>query len=271
MKKIQFISILFIFQWMVMPSFAQTWQDSPDIEKIFTDAQVTGTFVSYDVSSKKLTGFNQQRASTPFRPASTFKITNSLIALATGTVKNVDEILPYGGGSYAIKTWEHDMSLRQAISISNLPLYQGVARRIGLEKMQTYLELFHYGNMQSGDKVDRFWLDGPLKISAIEQTLFLANLAQGTLPIDSEIQDHVREILLLESGENWKLYGKTGWFDKDEDHGTGWWVGWIEKDQRIYAFALNLDGKFGQESLQQRLELGKASLCTLGLYPCPSK
>jgi beta-lactamase class D len=39
-----------------------------------------------------------------------------------------------------------------------------------------------YGNTEIGTAVDTFWLPGPLKISAVEQTRFLAKLAQDALP-----------------------------------------------------------------------------------------
>ncbi|KAK0358164.1 hypothetical protein LTR94_036533, partial [Friedmanniomyces endolithicus] len=37
--------------------------------------------------------------------------------------------------------------------------------------------------MDAGSVIDAFWLDGPLKISALEQTRFLGRLAQGKLPV----------------------------------------------------------------------------------------
>src|SRR5690606_10185028 len=116
-----------------------------------------------------------------FVPASTFKIPNTLIGLATGAVKSVDEIFPYGGQPQPFKTWEKDMGLREAITLSNVPVYQELARRIGLERMQLNLLNMDFGNNEIGTVVDRFWLDGPLKISAVEQTRFLAKLAQGQL------------------------------------------------------------------------------------------
>ena len=65
------------------------------------------------------------------------------------------------------------MGLRKAIAISNVPIYQELARRIGLERMKHYLKSFEYGNTDTGEIIDRFWLDGPLEISALEQVNFL--------------------------------------------------------------------------------------------------
>lgn len=242
---------------------ATGWKDSREVGDIFRHAGVHGTFVLYDVSAQMFTGHERGRAETRFVPASTFKIPNTLIGLATGAVKSVDEILPYGGAPQSFKTWEKDMGLREAIVISNVPIYQELARRIGLERMKDYVSRLDYGNREIGAAVDTFWLAGPLKISAVEQTQFLAGLAQDALPLSKEIQGAVREIVLLEQGTNWKLYGKTG-LGNVAGVRIGWWVGWAQRDDRVYAFALNMDVR-SESDIGKRVELGKASLKALGL------
>ena len=242
---------------------AADWQESPQVAELFKKAGVEGTFVLLDVKADRLVGHNQDRAETQLVPASTFKIPNSLIGLSTGAVKNVDEKLPFGGKPQPYPQWERDMGLREAIPMSNVPIYQALARRIGLERMREGVEKLDYGNQQIGNVVDRFWLDGPLKISAIEQAHFLARLAQGQLPLDADVQKAVREIVLLEQTDQWKLHGKTGWENAPEA-GTGWWVGWMEKDDAIYAFALNLAVRTKADG-DKRVPLGKASLKALGV------
>lgn len=242
---------------------SSSWKESAAIEQLFNKAGVTGTFVLYDVSAGSIIGHNKARSTLRFVPASTFKIPNSMIGLSVGAVKSVDDVLPYGGRPQPIEAWEKDMGLRQAIALSNVPIYQELARRIGLERMREYVSGLDFGNADIGATVDTFWLKGPLKISAVEQAHFLAKLAQSKLPIADDIQKRVREIVLLEQGENWKLYGKTGWENAPEP-GVGWWVGWVEKDDRIYTFALNIDIEEPSHA-KQRVALGKASLEALGV------
>ena len=155
------------------------------------------------------------------------------------------------------------MGLKEAIVLSNVPIYQELARRIGLELMRDNVVRMDYGNKEIGTTVDTFWLDGPLKISAVEQAQFLAKLAQGALLFSQDVQKSVREIALLDKGGNWALYGKTDWKNAPGP-GIGWWVGWVQKDGRIYAFALNIDIQ-KESDLSNRLELGKASLKALGI------
>ena len=155
------------------------------------------------------------------------------------------------------------MGLRDAIRVSNMPVYQELARRIGLDHMRENLAAIPYGNTETGIEVDTFWLKGPLQISALEQTRFLAQLAQGSLPFSADIQQSVREILQLEMGDDWILYGKTGW-TTTPDPDIGWWVGWVVKDGHVFSFALNIDMP-ERSDVAKRVELGKASLKALGI------
>lgn len=239
------------------------WQEQPAIAELFQAAGVRGTFVLLDVQDGSLRGHAQARAHTRFIPASTFKLANSLIGLEVGAVKDVEQQLPYGGQPQYLKAWERDMGLREAIKISNVPIYQELARRIGLPVMRAKVRQLDYGNAEIGTQVDNFWLVGPLQISAVEQTRFLARLAQGQLPLRATTQAQVREIARLEQGAGWTLYGKTG-VAGSYDPDLGWWVGWVEQGDKLYSFALNIDMP-QPDTNGKRIELGKASLRALGL------
>ncbi|HEX7044226.1 MAG TPA: class D beta-lactamase [Burkholderiales bacterium] len=248
---------------LMLPCHALEWRDSPEIGRLFEQAGAEGTFVVLDVAQQRLIGHDRARAVRRFVPASTFKIPNTLIGLTVGAVGDVDEVLPYGGKPQPVKDWERDMSLREAVRVSNVPVYQELARRIGLERMRDGVARLEYGNARIGSIVDSFWLRGPLAISAVEQVQFLAKLAAGALPFPREAQARVREIIRLEAHEGAVLYGKTGWGNGDP--GIGWWVGWVEKDGRAYPFALNMDIRDASDAAK-RVALGKASLRALRVY-----
>jgi beta-lactamase class D len=241
---------------------AQTYQEVPELAKVFKGKGVVGTFVLFDVATDTMFVSDEARAKKRFTPASTFKIANSLVGLDVGAVKNVDEVLPYGGKPQRIKEWERDMGLREAIKMSNVPIYQELARRIGIERMREGVKKLGYGNMEIGNVVDRFWLDGPLAISAVEQTEFLHRMLSGSLPINANAVSAVKEITLLEKTDTYELHGKTGWL-----FGTarqlGWWVGWIERENKVYPFALNIDvTKDGDAA--KRIPIGRDCLKALG-------
>lgn len=233
--------------------------ERPDLVKVFQAEGVIGTFALFDPSTDRLTVVDAKRAAVRYVPASTFKITNSLIALEVGVVKDANDVIPYGGKPQDIKSWEKDMSMRDAIPISNVPIYQELARRIGLERYSMWLTKLDYGNREIGTGLERFWLDGPLAISAIEQSRFVARLGQSKLPMSERSQEVVRDILKLESKAGRTLHGKTGWAQK-----IGWWAGWVDDNGKITSFALNMDMPTAQDA-PKRVAIARTLLGQLGV------
>ena len=238
--------------------------ERPDLGSAFQSQGVTGSFVLYDVPTDRLTLVDAKRAGTRYVPASTFKIANSLIALETSVVKDENEVIPYGGKPQPFKTWERDMPMREAITASNVPIYQELARRIGLARYHQWLDRLDYGNRQTGTALEAFWLDGPLEISAIEQARFVARLALNQLPISDRSQTIVRDILKLESKEGRTLFGKTGWRFSSVPQ-LGWWTGWVDSGGKITTFSLNIDMPSPQDA-PKRVAIGKSMLATLGIF-----
>ena len=221
---------------------------------------LVGCFAAFDVTSDRLTLVNPERANIRFVPASTFKIPNTLIALETGALKDVDEMFRYDGKPRAVKAWERDMTIREAIAVSNVPVYQELARRVGLENYRAWLDRLDYGNRETGTAIDQFWLVGPLAISTVEQVRFLGALAQGSLRASARSHAIVRDIIRIEEKDGRALFAKTGWSGK-----IGWWVGWIEDGSRVTPFALNID-MASVELAPKRFDLGMALLARLDLY-----
>ncbi len=129
-------------------------------------------------------------------PASTFKIPNSIIALETGVVEDPDkDIFKWDGVKRSIEAWNKDHTLRSAIAVSAVPVYQEIARRIGPERMQKYVDLMDYGNRDIGGGIDQFWLTGNLRIDPMQQIDFLDRLHRGVLPVSRRSQELVRDII----------------------------------------------------------------------------
>ena len=242
------------------------WREEPALSAMFDAAGVTGVFVLYDQERKIIRGCNFARAATRYQPASTFKILNSLIAFESGVAKDTREILPYGGGPQPVKAWEQDMTLKDAMAVSNVPLYQGLARRIGLERMNDYVRKARYGNAEIGATVDIFWLKGPLAISALEQLRFISDLTEGRLPFSERSLGLVREIMPRETGpgQGSVVFFKTGRAINARP-GIGWVVGWVRLAGREYPFALNMDIHTDADA-DLRLPLARQALRILGLY-----
>lgn len=246
------------------PQQAQ-WLVKPELTTIFTKQNISGTFVLYDSQTNQFFSSDSKRAKQRFIPASSFKIANTLIGLDAGAVESVDQVFEYNGENYTYDAWKKSMGLRDAIRVSNVPVYQRLARKIGKKKMQLGVNKLEYGNQNVGEQVDLFWLTGPLKISAVEQTLFLNKLATSALPFQTKHQKSVQEITIIEQGDGWQLHAKTGWTTTPSPQ-IGWWVGWVNSENKIYSFALNMD-IINKSQLSKRKEIGRACLELLNLIP----
>lgn len=235
-----------------------------DLEDEFTKRGATGTFVHLDVETDRILLVSPARAQKRLIPASTFKIANALIALETGAVADEDTLIPWGGTPQPDRRWERDMSIREALPLSNVPVFQEIARRVGVKQYESWLDRLGYGNATVGTNVERFWLDGPLTISAIEQTSFLAALSRAELPSNPEIQRRVCALLHVDRRDGRDLFAKTGWCQATDPQ-IGWWVGWVQSEKRQHAFALNMDIA-SPDDLTKRVEIGRAILSRLGIY-----
>lgn len=256
------LKAIFLFLMMGVLAHAQDFHENSDIRALFDAENVTGTFVLYNPKTDTYVGHNAERAKVRYIPASSYKIAHTLIGLSVGAVFSVDEVLPYGGKPAYLKIWEKDMSLRDAIKISNVPIYQALARRIGPDAMKEGLAKLDYGNQQIGQKIDQFWLEGPLEISAIEQVNFLDKLAKVELPFLKMHHRAVADITALEQTDDYTLHAKSGL--TSSSGGIGWWVGWINRDDVNYPFALNID-VMGDQDVSKREAIAKAALKVLGL------
>ena len=141
---------------------------------------------------------------------------------------------------YDIPIWNQDHTLKTAIQNSVVWYYQELARRVSTEKMQHYVDLANYGNKDISGKIDTFWLEGGLRISADEQVEFLKRLYQGQLPFSARSMNIVKEILVLDKTASYQLSGKTGSVQRITPH-EGWFVGYLETQGNVYFFATNYE------------------------------
>ncbi len=216
-----------------------------DLTKRFFDLGTTGTFVGYKVDDYLIIASDKERSGQPQLPASTFKIPNSIIALETGVVEDPDkDVFKWDGVTRSIEPWNRDHTLRSAIAASVVPVYQEIARKIGPERMQKYLDLFDYGNRKIGGGIDQFWLTGDLRIDPMQQIDFVDRLRRGALPVSKRSQDLVRDILPVTKVGNATIRAKTGLLGAEQGKPSlGWVVGWAEAGSQQTVFAMNMDCK----------------------------
>jgi beta-lactamase class D len=220
------------------------------LAKRFAEDGTVGVFAAYDSGSNSIVTSDAPRSKQAILPASTFKIPNSIIALETGVVTDPDkDVFKWDGVARNFPDWNRDHTLRTAIAASAVPVYQEVARRIGADRMKTFVDKLDYGNRDiGGAPIDYFWLTGNLRVSALQQIGFLDRLRRGVLPISKRSQDLTRDILPVTKVGDSVIRAKSGLIGVDDKSPAGgvsatvgWLVGWVEKGSTQTVFGLNLD------------------------------
>ena len=217
----------------------------------------SGCFILRDHAHERVNLYNKERCLQRFTPASTFKIFNSLVALETGVANDDALEIPWDGVKRWNPEWSRDMDMREAFRVSNVAYYQEIARRVGRQNFQHYLDTVRYGNMTMGPKVDEFWLDNSLQISADEQVGLMKKLYFDELPFIVRTQSIVKSMMLREDSTENRLYYKTGSGNTPKGAKLFWIVGFLEHVLRVkedpksmnksgvrnypYFFALNFE------------------------------
>lgn len=207
--------------------------DQPELAAIYKNNGISDAcFMLRDHTHESIYFYNKDRCLRRFSPASTFKIFNSLVGLETATAPDDQYIIKWDGVHRSRLEWNKDMNMREAFKVSNVAYYQELARRIGRNEMQHYLDTVKYGNARIGAKLDEFWLNDTLQITADEQVGFIKRLYFDELPFSERSQRIVRSMMLQEDMPNYKLYYKTG-TQLTKDTGLYWIVGFVEKIEEV--------------------------------------
>ncbi|GBE92061.1 class D beta-lactamase [Nostoc cycadae] len=271
---ITIISIITLLTFTSLPGISATSKinehpsviaQSVNLGAAFKELNIEGSILIYDQNNQKFYQHNASRNSTAFLPASTFKILNSLISLETGVIKDEIAILTWDGIMREFPTWNRDTNMRQAYKDSTVWFYQVLARRVGHERMQQFINQVGYGNRQIGtpEQIDKFWLSGPLQITPKQQIEFLQRLYRRELPFSQRTFDLVQDIMILEKTPNYILRAKTGWATSVKPN-IGWFVGYLEQNNNVYFFATNIYMKDTADA-PKRIELTRRSFKALGL------
>jgi beta-lactamase class D len=189
-------------------------------------------------------------------PASTFKIAISLMGYDSGVLRDEHApSLPFKEGYVDWRpAWRVPTDPARWMQESVVWYSQQVVARVGLPRVQTYVDHFGYGNRDLSDTPHRAelknsglnlaWINSSLAISADEQAAFLRKLVRrelGVKPLAYEMTARILHQPDLPNG--WQVWGKTGSGSpvlqngqSDSAHAYGWFVGWASKGPRTVVF-----------------------------------
>lgn len=277
---------LFLFALVITSCRDSRIHDEAEWGKYFSEYGIdSGCFILRDNNHEAIYYYNKERCIQRFTPASTFKIFNSLVALEIPKVPDDQFIILWDSVDRGWEQWNRDMNMREAFKLSNIGYFQELARRIGYDNMQHYLDTANYGNKNIEGPIDSFWVNNSLQISPDEQVGLVKRMYFNELPFSERTQRIVRSMMLQEVNDNYKLSYKTGW-GRTEDKNILWVVGYAEKIEHVkenensmnksdirmypYFFALNFEVKEGDKSHdwgKVRIDILKNILKDFGAIP----
>jgi len=227
------------------------------------------TAVVLNLNSAEQWQWNSARAPTRYTPCSTFKLPNALIGLESGAIT-----LDKNGAGYDIvrdplqpwwpDSWARSQDLSSALKRSTVWYFQALARKVGLDNYSSWLRHFNYGNQNTNGGVDQFWLGSSLRISAIEQVRFVSALERGELGLKADNVGAVTDSLVIEQGQDWRWWGKSGGCLAHDGRWIGWLVGALTKPSGHYAYAVNVSGEDWEVVRSARVDVARQALRDAG-------
>ena len=193
-------------------------------------------------------------------PCCTFNFALSLIGYDCDILQDEENpLLLEPGIDISLESHKDPQTPKSWMALSVVWYSKLLMQKMRKQSLQNYLRLFSYGNQNiSGNgNFTLSHLSSSLKISPKEQVLFLKKLVLHTLPVSSYALAMTKAIIphkVLDSG--WTLYGKTGsGFEEDEAHKIAWYVGWVEKKEEIFIFALLIKDMEVFPTIEERQKL----------------
>lgn len=210
-----------------------------------------GTCVFINCTTREVVSSDSALSELRLAPCSSFKIWNTLIGLECKIITSGDEqFYKWDGKKRFLDIWNQDHTLKSAFQASCVPAFQNLARKIGNQRMQKWIDTIGFGDRDISSGIDIFWLPRKgrksIQISPKEQATLIMSLVNSNLPFQEKSMNVLREIMLIEKNANGSFYGKTGSgmdVDGDPKNDYGWFVGYVKGKYGVYSFACLLKGE----------------------------
>ena len=228
------------------------------------------TFILHDVDSEQFL-IQEGDISTRRSPYCTFNILLSLTGFNTKTLQDAENPTWPFKDEYESenKTWKE--SFPESWKAHHSPMSwmknsciwysQALTRKLGMKTLSDYVIECGYGNQNlEGDAgaangLTNAWIGSSLRISPLEQVLFVSRLLRKELPVSDDAYEYTKAILFVEELSNgMKLYGKISAGNyangrQEPEMQIRWFVGWAERRHRRLAFAYMIQGTENDESI----------------------
>jgi len=232
-----------------------------DLKKYFDSSKVEGCFAILNNQMGDITVYNMELDTQRLPAGTSFKIPETLIGIQTGKITNENTTLLTDSAA------GDNPTLKDAFAKTSIPYFRELARQIGKENFQAWLDSLSYGNKKMNSAVDSFWLNDELRISPDEQLGFLSKLYFEQLPFQKYAQQTVANLMLQEDDSLYRLSYATGTGIDEKNNSIAWNLGWIEENRHIYFFVTFIktpDIEMDEESAV--IKISKSCLKNLGFF-----
>lgn len=197
------ILILFTFCILLGACYNVRIEEKDNWKAYFDKHHLEGGFEIYDNNKEIANYYNKEICSTPLPPGATFYIMSGIVGIETSTV--LDENKPIYWVSRLSDSMDKESNLRSYFQQQDPVFHRHLAREIGPQKMQDYLDSVKYGNMTLSD--GEYWNDGTLLISPDEQVGLMKRIYFNQLNnISSRSSTIMKSMMMKESSDEIKLY-----------------------------------------------------------------
>ncbi|OYZ17812.1 MAG: hypothetical protein B7Y39_14665 [Bdellovibrio sp. 28-41-41] len=224
-----------------------------NFEKIFHDRDAC-VLISELETGKVLAEYNPQRCKERFTPCSSFKIAASLMAFEKGILKDENQTIKWDGVKRGRPEENRDQTPFTWMSDSVKWVTEWIMPQVGEKDIKQFLSNFNYGNTDFSGGLKDAWVTSSLKISAHEQSSFIAKLWKEELPISKKTMNLTKKIIFIKKIDGSELYGKTGTgclvghaCMNRADKMIGNFVGILKSGSKTYVFAANASDLKDQE------------------------
>ncbi|MBR8537350.1 class D beta-lactamase [Carboxylicivirga sediminis] len=245
-----------------------TTQEDLNLESVFEGT--TGTFVLYNVGGDNYKVYNADRASQAFSVHSTSKIVWSIIGLEEGLIANDAAVMKWDKDKYLPEKfwpegWSQDQTVVSALKYSVNWYYFELMPLMTPEMVEQYLNRLDYQPGFQVEKLHYFGLTYQIEKSAMEQIAFLRQLYTNAFNLSPSTVSSIKKGMLQEQNDDYTLYYKTGAGEIRHGNCIGWVIGFVEKGDELYYFAMNIEDKDFKSILGKRIVITKEVLKELGV------
>ena len=201
-----------------------------EYQKIFDKYGVQGTFGTLDNAYNEFSIYNLSTfRDSACSPVSSFNLVLNLTAIELAKVTD-NQVVAWNGVQYANETWNRTQTFSEAQKNNTQWYYQYLAKAIGKDTLQQYLDTLKYGSKKIIGTVDSCWLNNTLTIRADEQLGLVKKLYFNQLSnlYSNRTMAKVKNAMLVKKTDKYSLSYQSGIGAGKAGKTILWAIGWVE-------------------------------------------